>query len=150
MEVDFSLYLSENKPYLEKVQVQEMINEGFTVGAHSMDHPEFDELNEEDILRQISGSIRAVEALFQPKHYVFSFPFTADKLTMSLLEKAHSRHSYSPQISFGTSGIKRDSFPWLFHRIPVENYNTSLGNVMKYQKTRYRLQRLLNKEIIHR
>ena len=45
--IDFNRFLENQKPYLTTEQVLKLKNQGFSIGAHSFDHPEFWTLSKE-------------------------------------------------------------------------------------------------------
>ena len=54
---DFQNYLSETKPYLTSEQIRKLINLGFTIGAHTIDHPCCSRLQIDQQLEQTRGSV---------------------------------------------------------------------------------------------
>lgn len=148
--LDFDAYLKEKTPYMSKSQIRGLMKEGFTVGAHSLDHPEFYVMKEQEILFQVTESIKQVYTLFSQRLRMFSFPFTDHKISKDILQKIHSHMEYAPHLSFGTAGLKKDTFPLHLQRIPVENYNVPLRWIMRYQFTRFHIQNMFNKGTINR
>jgi peptidoglycan/xylan/chitin deacetylase (PgdA/CDA1 family) len=78
LDVDFHAYLHNTRPYLNVEHVQDLIHRGFTVGAHSIDHPPYAVLPIEEQLRQTRESVATVHDLFSINYKVFAFPFTSD------------------------------------------------------------------------
>ena len=54
--LDFSFddYLVKEQPYLTTTQVKELINDGFTIGGHSINHPLFKKITEEEQVKPVS------------------------------------------------------------------------------------------------
>ena len=113
-EIDFSTY----QPYMSLDEIMALDADGFTIGAHSLNHPEMWTLSEEDQYRQVIESMQWVIDHFQPNIKVFSFPFTDDGMTQSLFDRISA--SGQVDVTFGTAGLKYDSYPGHLQRIPVE------------------------------
>lgn len=114
----FSEYLSTHRPYLTLGEITELQADGFTIGSHSLNHPEFWTLSEEEQYRQVEESMTWVNEFFNPKIKAFSFPFTDDGIKASLFEKLKENHVVD--VTFGTAGLKFDQIPFHFQRIPME------------------------------
>ena len=56
----FAEYLEIKKPYMSSNQIQELIGAGFSIGAHSIDHPKLQELDIEDQINQAKESINFI------------------------------------------------------------------------------------------
>lgn len=146
MEVDFSQFLRNQKPYMDTFQIQKLLDWGFDIGSHSENHPLFHNLNLEDQINQVFNSIRILENQFQPKYKVFAFPFTDYGVSRAFFETVYSN---GLQLSFGTAGIKNDSFSRNIQRVPVEEY-ADAQNAMAWQYLYYCLKTPLQKNQIHR
>jgi hypothetical protein len=110
---------------------------GFTIGAHSWDHPEFWLLNEEEQQQQVTRSMEWVSEKFKIKIKAFAFPYTDDGVTGSLL--AHLAENKICDITFGTAGLKTDSVTGHLQRLPCETnqkLEVLLGNEMAYHLIR--------------
>jgi peptidoglycan/xylan/chitin deacetylase (PgdA/CDA1 family) len=68
--------LAEYKPYLDVEQLRLLVAQGFTVGAHSIDHPRYDTLPLEEQLRQTQVSMEAVRSRLQLSYRAFAIPYT--------------------------------------------------------------------------
>jgi len=101
LSVDFQEYLQTHKPYLTIQELQNMQSHGFTIGAHSIDHPDFRDINETEQIRQIVESCKFVKEVFNEKNSFFSFPFSDAKLPDSLFKIIESKID----LSFGITGI---------------------------------------------
>ncbi len=112
--IDFSVF----EPYMDFDEISDLYRQGFTIGGHSMNHPEMWLLNEDEQLTQIVDSMKWVNANFDQKIRAFSFPFTDDGLKHSLFEKI--KQSGELDVTFGTAGLKFDETPFHFQRIPIE------------------------------
>src|SRR5690606_31629924 len=57
IDVNFTKFLEEHRPYLSSSQVNEMLQNGFGFGAHSIDHPRYSQLSLEEQIQQTIGSL---------------------------------------------------------------------------------------------
>ena len=59
--LDFDDYLRTERPYLTCGQVRELMRAGFGIGAHSLDHPRYSEITEDEQVRQTRLSMEFPE-----------------------------------------------------------------------------------------
>lgn len=143
--IDFSSY----QPYMSLAEVQALHNDGFGVGAHSLNHPEMWLLSEEEQFTQIVESMNWVVRHFNPKTKAFSFPFTDDGLKMSLFDRLHQENIVD--VTFGTAGLKYDKAKNHLQRIPVEQpLNWSIKKVVHFEYFYYSLRSFFNKNSVKR
>ena len=119
LNINIQDYLKENKPYITKDQIQEMMDDGFYFGSHSFTHPPFDQLSFDDQKNEIFSSIEWLKSNFGIKYALFAFPFTVKGIRIKLIREIFN---YDPNIIiFGNSGIKKDVDHRIIHRISLEN-----------------------------
>ena len=138
-------YLTSHQPYLTSVQIQELINQGFTFGAHSKNHPLYSELTLEEQLEQTLSSLEVISAQFKLDYNVFSFPFTDDKVKKSFFDAIANK----TDLTFGSAGLKEDSVKTNLQRIPMETKFDAEVHI-KTQYVAYLIKRLIGKWIIKR
>ena len=102
LEVDFQEYLKKNRPYLTADELSEMKKKEFTIGSHSIDHPNYAEIDELEQIRQTVESCKYVKETFQEPNSHFSFPFSEENIPDSFF-KAIGLHA---DLTFGISGMK--------------------------------------------
>lgn len=135
--IDFSDFIKVESPYLKTIEIEELAKQGFTIGAHSQNHPEFYRLTEEQQMAEITESIVWVVKHFNPEIKAFSFPFTDDGISLNLLKKLKSENICN--LTFGTAGLKYDECKTHFQRYPVEqagDFKTNLKAEWVYFKLR--------------
>ncbi len=118
LNLDFDQFLQSYQPYLTIDQLTHLQNEGFRIGAHSIDHPLYAGLSLEDQLHQTEESIQYVQEKFSPKHNIFSFPFTDDGVERTFFEILQKDEIID--LSFGCAGLKKQEYPFHFQRFPME------------------------------
>lgn len=114
--INFEDYLQKEQPYLTSDQIKELIGQGFTFGAHSKNHPIYNELSYEEQLAQTKESMKFITSKFNLDYSVFSFPFTDNGVSLSFFDKV----SNFTDITFGCAGLKEDNAPNNFQRIAME------------------------------
>lgn len=118
LKIDFKEFLKNEKPYMTTAQICKMQQDGFTVGAHSVDHPEFYRISDNQIIEQVKESMQWITETLNPKIKAFSFPFTDDGVAENVLKIIHKEKICD--ITFGTAGVKYDSWKNHFQRYPAE------------------------------
>ena len=116
--LDYGEYLLQVKPYLSRGQIQELLDDGFSIGAHSIDHPRYSLLSEDEQIRQTVGSLRYLEDHFDLKHRLFSFPFTDYAIKRSFFERL--KQEFPPDFTFGSAGYKKDQVAFHLQRVLFE------------------------------
>lgn len=68
-------YLEEMKPYMTIDQVKILLNEGYTLGSHSVSHPDFSKLTEEEVLNEMIKSKETIKNVFGIEPNYFAYPY---------------------------------------------------------------------------
>ncbi len=150
LDVCFPEYLLQQKPYLETGQIKELIAQGFHFGAHSIDHPFYAKISEEEQFRQTKQSIDEITSLFKLDYRLFSFPFSDYGVSKSFFEKIFDAVHPVADITFGTAGIKKDTCFYNKQRIPVENGNYTAKEIIYAEYLYYICKAFLGKNVIKR
>ena len=148
MGVDFNEYLKQKKPYMTSAQINDLIKKGFTFGAHSIDHPDYHCLSEEEQINQTRKSVDDICLRYKLNYKVFSFPFTDDGIGMSFFNNLNENNL--TDLTFGCAGMKKDMVPTNYQRIPVEIYKESMYDILKKELMYYKFLRLFGKDRIYR
>jgi peptidoglycan/xylan/chitin deacetylase (PgdA/CDA1 family) len=145
--IDFDEFLLKQKPYLTSAQVKKLADAGFSIGAHSHNHPEFGNIPVQDQIEEVKVSIEYVKKLVNPPVSAFSFPFTDSDVPAHVLQTIKNEHICD--VTFGTAGIKKDVFDFHFQRYPVEQNGPFVRN-LKSEIIYYEMRRWAGKEtVIH-
>ncbi len=107
LEIDVDQYLKEKRPYLTSDQIQTLVADGFTVGAHSRRHPKLNLLSETEMAREIVSSCAAAATLAGGSAVPFAFPFSGQGVDRDFLAKLRDRHT-SIGIIFDSQGVRPD------------------------------------------
>ncbi len=140
LEIDLAAFLHEERPYMSTKQVKELHKKGFTIGGHSHDHSEFWKLKTKKQFKQVEKSMEWVSKHINPEIKAFSFPFTDDGVKTKLLKKLSKNNVCD--ITFGTAGLKYDSYETHFQRVPMEQ-NQAIREFLKEEFMYFKLRKWL-------
>lgn len=147
LDISFSEYLSEHKPYLTTEQIKSLTKQGFSIGAHSASHPYYPNLSTEVQVEETLKSVRYVTKNFNADSRLFSFPYTDFEITKSFFDSIKNE----VDLTFGTANMKLDEIDTNFQRIPMEIWNRkSAASIVKSEYVYFILKKMLGKHIIHR
>ncbi len=147
--VDFNLYLKNEKPYLNSSQINELIKDGFTIGAHSIDHPQYNLLSINEQITQTMQSVKFINNNFNIDYKTFAFPFTDYGVSKDFFQQIYNKEN-NIDISFGTAGLKNDRVKYHFQRIPIEGSQLCARNIIISEYLYYLFKMLFDKNIIIR
>lgn len=131
MSIDFKDYLTKSKPYLTFEQLKDMIKKGFSIGAHSIDHPWYSSLSLEEQLYQTIESVKFIKERFQLDYGVFAFPHNDHGVSKKLFTELYN--SGLVDATFGTEGIINDIIPNNFQRFSLEKPLMPAKELVAYQ-----------------
>lgn len=128
MDIDFNLYLKEKKPFLTTEQISKLIEDGFDIGSHSIDHPLYKYLSLNEQLKQTHESFNFLKDKFPMPYRAFAFPHN-DKGVKDFFKETH--YNGDIEISFGTSGFNKGFCNNNLQRQSMENTNDSAKEIYK-------------------
>jgi peptidoglycan/xylan/chitin deacetylase (PgdA/CDA1 family) len=129
LDINFNDYLEEESPFLSKDDVKWLINNGFSIGAHSLNHPKYSDIPLKEQLYQTKESLNYLKLNFDIKEKLFAFPFTDVGVSDSFFKKLLDENI----ISFGTSGLSKQKHKFNLQRIPMEREQISPVDILKLQ-----------------
>ncbi len=141
---DFKAFLDREKPYLSSEQIRTWLSEGFGLGSHSIDHPYFAGLDEEEQLRQVNVSLDYLSEHFGIPYRAFAFPFEDLGVSRNFFDRM------KVDISFGTAGLKTDPIPNHLQRMDWERCPGNPGSYLLAGYLKYLLKIPLSKHRIYR
>lgn len=116
VDVNISDILRNVKPYMSSRQINKLVAEGFSIGGHSIDHPNFAELSLSEQVKQTAESIDFVRENFGVDYKVFAFPYSDRTISLDFF-----RHIEGvADLTFGTHGLHEDIVKTNLQRISVE------------------------------
>ncbi len=149
MNFSFSEYIASHPVYLDENDIRQLLSQGFTIGAHSHDHPEFRCITPAEQLRQVNLSTDYLKEKFGIKQLLFSFPFSDDEVSKLFLDELYPPRG-EVELSFGISGLKKEEQTRHLHRIPMETGVSSALRIVKGEYLYYLLKAPFNKNRITR
>ena len=139
-------FLEKNKPYLTTEQIKELSNQGFTIGAHSIDHPYYNTISLEEQLRQTRESLNFISSIINQKLRLFAFPFTDFNVSKQFFEEIKP----DVDLCFGTAGLKNDVIPFNIQRIAGETRTfKSLEVILKKEYLKYLVKFFLKRHTVY-
>lgn len=132
--VDFQGYLNEKQPYLTSCQIKELIDGGFAIGAHSIDHPYFAALSLAEQLEQTIVSVRQIREDFGLDYGAFAFPHNDEGVSQEFFRKV--QESGLIDITLGTGGMVDGSQGSHKQRISLEKPLLPAREIIAWQYTR--------------
>ncbi|WP_026903609.1 polysaccharide deacetylase family protein [Pedobacter glucosidilyticus] len=146
LNVSFEEYLEKESPFLSIDDVHWLISKGFTIGAHSLDHPKYSDIALEEQIRQTNCSLEYLINQFDIENRLFAFPFSDNNVTLDYFNHKDLIQNYS----FGTSGFKEDKIFSNFHRIPFEHYYLNAESIIKICHLKFLIRKLNNSNFVVR
>jgi peptidoglycan/xylan/chitin deacetylase (PgdA/CDA1 family) len=107
LEIDVPRYLETQRPYMSSAEIQRLVGDGFTVGAHSVSHRRFGSMTDAEVEEDIVASCKAIASLSGESQVPFAFPFSADGVSRDMLQDLRKRHE-CVGLLFDTKGIRPD------------------------------------------
>jgi hypothetical protein len=129
--INFKDYMLKNQPYMSSDQIRELIKNGFTIGAHSIDHPMYSFLSVKDQLHQTIESLKFIRDQFSLDYGVFAFPHTDSGVTKKFFNELFK--SRLIDVTFGTGGMINDIVLNNYQRVSLENPLKPAKKIIAYQ-----------------
>jgi peptidoglycan/xylan/chitin deacetylase (PgdA/CDA1 family) len=123
--IDFQHFLDEYQPYMTAAQITGLHQKGFTIGAHSMDHPLYANLPEAEQRAQTMDSLAWVRQEYHIPNPAFAFPFTDFGVKDHFFQ-----HLPDDLLTFGCAGVKKEKLPRHFQRFAMEKYRHTANDMI--------------------
>ena len=139
-DLDFQAFLKSHQPYLTTEQVKSMIDDGFTIGAHSVDHAKYCTVTLDEQIRQTEESMDFVADKFNLDYRVFAFPFHDNDVSTAFFDHIHGNDVV--ELSFGTAEMIEDQYPRNIQRQWFENTEMSAEDLLalRYSEKQERIE----------
>ncbi len=99
--VDFAVFLREQRPYLDSEQIKALLAQGFTIGAHSVDHPRYAKIGLDEQLRQTRESTNFLMERFGITTRDLAFPFVSDGVGGDFYDAAYQQQKLDALFCLG-------------------------------------------------
>jgi peptidoglycan/xylan/chitin deacetylase (PgdA/CDA1 family) len=116
---DFATYLKTAQPYLTSDQGIELLKMGHSLGAHSIDHPCYQDLSVAEQICQTRESVRFVKEQFSLEYGAFAFPYSDANVAKRFFWEVFEK-SVGVDVCFGNHGLLADSVPRNVQRAAME------------------------------
>jgi peptidoglycan/xylan/chitin deacetylase (PgdA/CDA1 family) len=141
-DLDLAGYLSNTQPYLTSAAIQGLIDRGFHIGAHSVDHPLYASLPLDDQISQTVTSVTTIRTRFQLSYGTFAFPHSDRGVSQEYFRRISATGLVD--VSFGTEGLLGDSVQRNLQRFSLENPLEPAPRILAYHHAR-RLGKMLTR-----
>ncbi|UYQ95114.1 polysaccharide deacetylase family protein [Chitinophaga horti] len=131
MNISFADYLKNVRPFMNSDEIQTLVNQGFSIGGHSIDHPFYPPLTLEEQLRQTTTSVDFVANRFNLDYKVFAFPHYDTGLSKTFFDTLLSGPNPRIDLIFGTANHKMDMSPRILHRFNCERPSVGIEEQVK-------------------
>jgi peptidoglycan/xylan/chitin deacetylase (PgdA/CDA1 family) len=142
-DLNFEQFLAQQRPYLSSQQIRGLLRDGFSIGAHSVDHPFYGALTLDEQLRQTRDSMRFLHEQFRVRQKAFAFPHSDAGVSRAFFEQI-SRECLV-DISFGTAGLLPGEHPAHFQRFAMEKSENSARQILAWQSARCGYRTFINR-----
>lgn len=132
--VDFNNLLSKYKPYLTSDQIERLMKDSFTIGAHSIDHPLYSSLSIKEQLHQTIESMKFIKEKFSLDYGAFAFPHSDNNVSKKFFTELYN--SGLVDISFGTGGMINDCVSNNLQRFSLEKTLMPVDSIIGHQYAR--------------
>lgn len=139
-------FLADKKPYLSLEQIKELQQEGFTFGAHSVNHPLYANISLKEQIRQTLESNQWIDRNLKEKHKAFSFPFHDIGVSKQFFIEIKDKVA----ITFGSSAINLDEIKTNLQRLDMEKSGEYPCLFLFKKQVFFLLKKMLNRHIISR
>lgn len=116
--IDVDAYMREKQVFMTRDQIQQLAEEGFTIGSHTCSHPKLAKVSREEMEAEIVDSSRMVQEITGQDIVPFSFPFSAFGIDRDVLADIRERHAFLG-LFFDTKGLQPDA-DFIVNRIWAE------------------------------
>ena len=134
LDVDLDQYVRETRPYLSSGQIATLLTQGFSIGAHSHDHPLYSKLSLPEQLAQTRMSVQLLETRFGVSPRAFAFPHTDSGVDRQFFTEVFSEPLLD--VSFGTGGLVPHFHPRNIERVMMEKTSAPAARILARQFAR--------------
>jgi hypothetical protein len=110
------------------------LQQGFTIGSHSIDHPRYATLSVEEQLYQTRASLRWLAERFPLRYRAFAFPHSDAGVPMTFFRVLFDEGTLD--VSFGTGGMLPHFFARNFSRFTMEKTLLPAESILAKQYAR--------------
>ena len=148
LEIDLNGYLKKNPVYLTIEQLIKLKNDGFGISSHGWNHPLYNQLS---LSEQLENTQESFDYMTENQFLndSFAFPFTDYLIDKQFFDNIFNENP-ELKFTFGSAGLKLDSYSKNLQRIPIESGNYSAEEILKNEILYYQILKKINKNKIIR
>ncbi len=121
LSISYNDYLQINQPFLTTGQVEDLINKGFHIGAHSIDHPYYKLIPTQEQIRQTTESCQWIVSHFNLLYKVFAFPHLDKDVKQAFFDELSAGNLPEIDLILGNCNQKQENNRRVLHRFNCEN-----------------------------
>jgi len=121
LEIDINAFRREQRPFMTTEEIRGFINDGFSVGAHSMDHPLYSLISLSDQIQQTVDSVNWVSRSFNLSYKSFAFPHIDTGISRVFFQQVLDQQPPAVDVIFGNHTGMLEKRPCIWHRYIGEN-----------------------------
>jgi len=125
--LDITAFLDTVRPYLDLEDLRSLQQQGFHIGAHSIDHPWYQHISPDERMQQTLTSLEWVRAHLPGSPDVFAFPFSDAGLPGSLIQQGLAG---GVRLHFGGPGL-RPSPAGALSRVAMEKDRAEAPSIVR-------------------
>ena len=134
--IDVEAFLSSHQPYLTTKMIKQMGIDGFTIGAHSLTHTNFNLLSNQEIAGDIIQSCQIIQSLTEQEHIPFAFPYSSEGMSGKFLNNVRANND-NIGLFFGGDGVQKNNWPIINRMcgdspIGIEKGSSNLVRLIKH------------------
>lgn len=133
-EVDVNQYVRTARPHMSSEQVTALLHQGFSIGAHSHDHPLYADLQVSEQIEQTEKSLQVLTARFSISPKSFAFPHTDSGVPRDFF--THMFSDGQLDVSFGTGGLVPHFHSRNIERFSMEKTSAPASQILARQFAR--------------
>lgn len=134
LDFDLDQYVRDTQPHLTSTQVEALVKQGFSIGAHSQDHPLYSQIPLAEQLNQTRMSMELLETRFGTQPKAFAFPHNDDGVGSAFFDAVFSEPLLD--VCFGTSGLVAHFHPRDIQRVSMEKTPAPAARILARQFAR--------------
>lgn len=132
LELDFDQFIRSTRPFMTTAMVHDFIKKGFHVGGHSMDHPLYSLISEQEQFDQTVSSVKWVRDTFGLGYGAFAFPHSDKGLGSGFFNRLETCDpDLKPGILFGNTTGMLEKNPVIYHRFIGENPDIEMQTMVR-------------------
>lgn len=140
--INWDDYLSENQPFLSSIEIEKLIDNGFTIGTQIYNYPE---ISIEQLRQQVISESQLLKNQFNLDYSVCAFHYSDKKITSDFFSSIEK----NIDASFGINGLMNENTTHHYQRILMDKPQKA-EDILKLAYSDYWLKKLCFKNTIKR